>query len=171
MQFVVRVCVCVALDCWCILLAIVFVTNLSPYFIVDYGFWLQNEIIEMKEEEKCTAREHDCCNNFNKISNWIQFVKYASNSVRFATTISSPHTHSVTMICVSRLCFQPHEHAHALEKKQNKIIKRLLTQACNLERVMNWKLELKNNSHNKYERKMKKKWTKKNCESVEGSPI
>lgn len=37
-----------------------------------------------------------------------------------------------------------HTNMRTQEKKQNKIIKRLLTQACNLERVMNWKLELNN---------------------------
>lgn len=38
--------------CVCVSFAIVFVTKLSPFFIVDYGFWLQNEIIEMKKKQQ-----------------------------------------------------------------------------------------------------------------------
>lgn len=116
-----------------------------------------NEMEWKMKERTSTAGEyeHDCCNNFNKISNWIQFENMRSTSeyVRFITTIlyyrnGCLHVRQVRTFKThaSTLFFN---HTNTEEKKQHKIIKRLLTQACNLERVMNWKLEWSNNSKNK----------------------
>lgn len=82
------------------------------------------------------------------------------------------HLNGWTASCVDHI---PNTHTHTLfnhtnmrtqEKKQNKIIKRLLTQACNLERVMNWKTGIEQQQPQRQQKCNKYKCEKKN---VEGS--